>query len=128
MKLEVGMWVRGKGYVCRITEVGSDWVKTDKKIFTMNYDQRYDYEFMSLGFESIESASHNIVDVLKSDDYANGNRIIEVFDIGVDTHNGFINANEIKSVLTKEQYEQYATKVEQKSALEENNYSFETGV
>lgn len=120
MKLEVGMWVRIKFASYEIiTKVKELELYKGMELVTFANDGwclECDYK------DTIIKASHNIVDVLEVGDYVNYERIVEIqkgyVEYGCvrqtmfgDYSRPIIYIEDIKSVLTKEQYEQYATKV-----------------
>ena len=89
MKLEVGMYVR--------TINGKIWIITSQKAI---YGHRKD----------IIKASHNIMDLIEVGDYVNGDRVTQVTSRYVEVCYGrdscdFINEEDIKSIVTKEQFE-----------------------
>lgn len=117
------------------------YVRTDKgrigKVLTERYEYKDDYnqeiqfkngveDTWDMDWEDIIKASHNIIDLIEVGDYVNGVRIDEL------SHNRFTNAKavatnnslrkdtgkqywfeneDIKSILTKEQFEQMQYKV-----------------
>lgn len=110
MELKVGMYIRTKdGNISKIKDI-NNFIYTDK--------QRY-------GKHYIEKASENIIDLIKVGDYVNGYKIEEVNN-NLNEHEGICNCldtylwrvndleifeeivifeNDIKSVVTKEQFE-----------------------
>lgn len=106
MKLEVGMYVRtNRGYIDKI-----------KKIFEEG-DKVFCTEKEGIHFtELIAKASHNIIDLIEVGDYVNGNEVVysTLKDGGniVIYKTGFCaNNEEIKSIVTKEQFESMSYKV-----------------
>ena len=127
MKLEVGMYVRHKlllssKYVKinKIKEIEEKenclhiWLE-DKDLITEKY---------------LIKASHNIIDLVECGDYVNGSKVIDISIIGKDKEKwvwveqmedndnkygddyvGY-NNEQIKSIVTKEQFEQMAYKVD----------------
>ena len=89
MKLEVGMYAR--------TINGKIWIIISQKAI---FGHRKD----------IIKASHNIMDLIEVGDYVNGDRVTQVTSRYVEVCYGrdscdFINEEDIKSIVTKEQFE-----------------------
>ena len=117
MKLEVGMYVRHKPLISReyvkinkIKEIEEKenclhiWLE-DKDLITEKY---------------ILKASHNIIDLIEVGDYVNGHKVYDDFRLDTDDYgnnfieigaesdkflNHYIREDEIKSIVTKEQFE-----------------------
>ena len=110
MKLEVGMYVRTKhNGIKKINGLYSKAIFTDTYIRIENKD--------------ISKASHNIIDLIEVGDYVNGH---QVYDIGIDEikyldldvcgeihfpSETFVNDGDIKSIVTKEQFESMSYRV-----------------
>lgn len=128
MKLEVGQFVRSKsGYICKIINI-NDYREPNMKY---GVEANYLKDVMFIGDDDVVKASYNIIDILEKGDYVNGsevlyfeNRYIEEDDkfvpIGVITENccmenadSWIIEKDIKTVITHEQIEQMAYKVEE---------------
>lgn len=95
MKLEVGMYVR--------TINGKIWIITSQKAISGHR-------------KDIIKASHNIMDLIEVGDYVNGEKVLLKNEgyIKVGTGRDYIVVNNekfIKSIVTKEQFEQMAYKV-----------------
>ena len=108
MKLEVGMYVR--------TINGKIWIITSQKAISGHR-------------KDIIKASYNIINLIEVGDYVNGSKVIDISIIGKDkekwvwveqmedTDNKYgddyvgYNNEQIKSIVTKEQFEQMAYKV-----------------
>ena len=120
MKLEVGMYVRTKeGRIAKITDNNTYCTINDKEvIYVENNEDVYGiYGFMILK-EMIIKASHNIIDLIEPKDIIVGidGHIFEIYAVGSDCVyiNGlkeFIYEHEIKSIVTKEQFENMEYKV-----------------
>ena len=109
MKLEEGMYIRNEdGYILNLTK-----------------ENIYGYKSL-IGNSNIKIKSHNIIDLIEVGDYVNGYKVLEIikgFKILVDklelnTYDGNyylkqITNNQIKSIVTKEQFESMAYEVEQ---------------
>lgn len=107
MKLEVGMYYRYKGIIGK-------YYKPDlgKAYFTNQH--KYTWNEIANGGKF----SHNIIDLIQVGDYVNGYKVISLWKdktkvIGVAVDGSVIgfDENEIKSVLTKEQFESMSYKV-----------------
>ena len=122
MKLEVGMYVRTKnGSIDKIIDTTEEWHclgedEEDKlyKIYQLRkeyYDDEFDEDNDWVFEKFIIKASHNIIDLIEVGDYVNGMRIDDM-----DIHSKrlyremrydyeIIDEKEIKSIVTKEQFE-----------------------
>lgn len=107
MKLEVGMCVRTLNGIVKIDKI-QDNVMKDTKGY--------------LHYGDFVKASYNIIDILEIGDYVNGYPIYEIVEyeddtraIVIDDENKSIiwESEDIKSVITHEQMEQMAFKVEE---------------
>lgn len=124
MKLEVGMYIRTNyGKIDKILKLNESYVKG-----VSQKDEFYAYDI-----EKIVKASYNIIDILEVGDYVNGYKIEKVNN-NLNEHKGICNSLDtylwgvndldefekivifeidIKSVVTHEQMEQMAYKVEE---------------
>ena len=104
MKLEVGMYVRTLNGIVKIYKI-QDNVMEDTK--------------GNLHYGDFVKASYNIIDILEVGDYVNGHRVEEIDfeneEIFTDSeyYCGIVEFCNIKSVITHEQMEQMAYKVEE---------------
>ena len=131
MKLEVGMYVRDDyfGIIRKIYSI-------DKKRKKFIYDEKHGFEMF---FSQVKTASYNLIDLIEVGDYVNGYRIVKIF---VNKYNGkkllialykeedyeysdnfedymcddsiHIYEEDIKTILTKEQFENNCYKVIEK--------------
>lgn len=128
MKLEVGQFVRLKsGYICKIINI-NDFREPNMKY---GVEANYLKDVMFIGDDDVVKASYNIIDLIKVGDYVNGEKVLEtnckweymdddsdtgvneVYD-GLELQKGRIYFEyEIETVVTKEQMEQMAYKVEE---------------
>ena len=135
MKLEVGQFARLKGgYICKIINV-NDFREPNMKY---GVEANYLKDVMFIGDDDVVKASYNIIDILEVGDYANGcyvsNKRASVNEhlgghpkeIGIIKCNAYFNQGnyndckfewieeqDIKSIVTHEQMEQMAYKVEE---------------
>ena len=96
MKLEPNMYIRDtrKGKIYKLTDFGLEF-----------RPQKTTYDF--------EKASHNIIDLIEAGDYVNGKPVAEIYEdercVTLDDNdkgwNTIVKENEIKTILTKEQFE-----------------------
>ena len=104
MKLEVGMYVKTKkGYIYKLSRYEEDnnrWISSEENDWYPVYESL------------VTKASHSIIDLIEVGDYVNGYYVEDVFDnyVNVSTGSNYfqkpsINADEIKSIVTKEQFE-----------------------
>ena len=112
-KLEVGMYVRtNKGEISKIIADSSCWVNIDKF-------KKDGITLRMLKKKDILKASHNIIDLIEVGDYVNGEKVGYINDkrellfcTMMKEHNSnWINEEDIKSIVTKEQFEQMEYKV-----------------
>ena len=127
MKLEVGMYVRTDEGIAKVIKKRKN-PYGEETIFIL--DKPYMYHFtdflrtaedlIDINFEEdtsqIKKASHNIIDLIEVGDYVNGRKVIKncLEDGGniILFENGFCASNEdIKSIVTKEQFENMSYKV-----------------
>lgn len=125
MKIEVGMYVRTLKGIAKI--VGRE-LKPDNYYFQCWITDRYlcicdDTEYLC--DSDILKASHNIIDLIEVGDYVNGYKVINVgveelghtylsLDMNEDIHwleSEIENEEQIKSIVTKEQFESMSYKV-----------------
>jgi hypothetical protein len=116
MKLEVGMYVRTKGgFIEKIisfkSTISNDYVELEDEYYANKKD--------------ILKASHNIIDLIEVGDYVNGCYVREITQfprdnfktIITETSTGFedetewFRSEDIKSIVTKEQFESMSYKV-----------------
>ncbi len=109
IKIEIGEYVRTKnGYILKNT------IKDHKHIIDgiINQNEKYKYEF-----DNIVKHSKNIIDLIKEGDYVNLERIMDITEDYIRTtetiHNRFWLSNNIKSIVTKERFEQMEYRLEE---------------
>ena len=130
MKLELkeNMYIRTKdGIIAKVDYIDNDTIFFDKELYR-TYGDSIDF-LEKDDLERIVKASYSIIDILKKGDYVNGSKVIDISIIGKDkekwvwveqmedTDNKYgddyvgYNNEQIKSIVTKEQFEQMAYKV-----------------
>lgn len=105
MKLEVGMYVRTKDNIMQV------WKVYEPFFLNTKYKQIYN--------EEILKASHNIIDLIEVGDYVNGHQVIgkeiinqeEYVYTVKDRYGTYFKNSDIKSIVTKEQFESMSYKV-----------------
>lgn len=129
MKLEVGMYVRlGRNQgIAKIDEYDEEYntYTLDTEIFDEWAEQTF-----RLDEDDVLKASHNIIDLIEIGDYVNGYKVINIgieedghkyIDLDFDKENDALhwgkygsleNEEDIKSIVTKEQFESMSYKVE----------------
>lgn len=118
MNLEVGMYIRFKDkrgieYIRKITSVNNTY--PDKRYAGIYIDKETNNS-NGVSLKNIIKASFNIIDLIELEDYVNGEEIVinTLKDDGniviVRSGNCFRN-EEIKSIVTKEQFEQMSYKI-----------------
>ena len=124
MKLELkeNMYVRTKdGIIAKVDYIEDNTISFDKDLYR-TYDASIDF-LEKDNLERIVKASYNIIDILEENDYVNGSKVIDISIIGKDkekwvwveqmedTDNKYgddyvgYNNEQIKSIVTKEQFE-----------------------
>lgn len=115
MKLEVGMYVRTEYGISKIENISPN-----------EYDKEHDYiELKNFVFDGLDTqaffttdkilkASHNIIDLIEVGDYVNGSKVQEIGEgyVEIEEYSGLNNdmpfvvkTEDIKSIVTKEQFE-----------------------
>lgn len=117
MKLEVGMYIRTKycgicdeiaiRKIIKIDKINNNWFYIDKNVCDIYKDYTN-----KLNTVNVEKASFNIIDILEVGDYVNGYYVEDVLKTFVNVAVGSnyfqsptIYEKDIKSVVTKEQFE-----------------------
>ena len=106
MKLEVGMYVRTKkGNITKIIDKRdvSGSLHREEMMFILDNGNR-----LALHSQKVVKASHNIIDLIEVGDYVNGYKVrgTSVSTLLLDNFNMIkIEDYEIKSIVTKEQFE-----------------------
>lgn len=124
MELEVGIYVRTKwGYICKIININ------DFREPSMKYGVEASYlkDIMFIGDDDILKASHNIIDLIEEGDYVNGCRVHKISNcitiiLDNEENISWVNPSDIKSIVTKEQFESMKYKIDrQLKRMEEEN-------
>lgn len=120
MKLEVGMYVRTKdGIIAKVDYIDDDIIFFDKDLYR-TYSDSIDF-LEKDNLERIIKASYNIIDILEVGDYVNNCLVERKFQkvkyaeqsIKLKGSTDYIYDIHVKSIVTKEQMEQMAYKVEE---------------
>lgn len=130
--LEPNMYVRTKdGHIDKIIDTTEEWYELDGdeeekpyKIYKLNkyyYDKEFDEETKWFLERFFVKASHNIIDLIEVGDYVNGYRVISINVSEIVGHYSYVKCindnvfkeNEIKSIVTKEQFESMSYRVEE---------------
>ena len=116
MKLEVGMYVRtDKGNICKIIDHHNDI--TDYFYGCYETDLKESLSKNYLIEANILKASHNIIDLIEEDDYVNGDIVTKIKEDEqnnkyiVTIFNDVYYDKDIKSIVTKEQFESISYKL-----------------
>ena len=124
MKLEVGMYVRFKDkrgieYIRKIVEIPKD-----NRYASLYLDKDANYS-KGLSLKNVIKASYNIIDILEVGDYVNGDKVNEVV---INEFSSYVilegighyvedletvEAKDIETIVTKEQFEQMSYKVKE---------------
>ena len=108
MKLEVGMYVRTEtGQIGKITNFDGAMARVDTDKFITYKDFN----------NEITKSSHNIIDLIEVGDYVNGLKVIDIVendiyisDYYAESYIGLVKVKDIKSIVTKEQFESMSYK------------------
>ena len=113
MKLEVGMYVRSKqNGIGKIVEYINDPTHYFFKCYKLDRDCINCEEYITEA-DVIGQPSHNIIDLIEVGDYVNGYQVTDRFDYLLSFGNAdwYMNEEDIKSIVTKEQFESMSYKV-----------------
>jgi hypothetical protein len=125
MEINVGDYVRTKNktfqpsQIAKIVGMEKDSGYKNQYYITLDHNLIPDYEF-HIYKEDIDKSSENIIDLIQVGDYVNGSKVIDIrtdeeLEIGVESDNliyHYIQNKDIKSILTHEQFEANAYKIE----------------
>lgn len=107
MKLEVGMYVRTLNGIAKITRHEHYWInKEEWNYITTDIGRNFEIDL-------ILKASHNIIDLIEVGDYVNGYEVefIEKENKNIICYTATFEEEDIKSIVTKEQFESMSYKV-----------------
>ena len=116
MKLEEGMIIRYEGLINKILEIDDDYI-----VFDMSWFDHWADEVSSMKYDRFVNdykpvASNNIIDLIEVGDYINGEKVTSIEKngwLGFRNHDLYLSdEQEIKSIVTKEQFETVSYKVE----------------
>lgn len=113
MELKEGMYVRSNlNFINKIIAVCPD----REKPYVFKIDDEH-CEVYGYKENQIKKASHNIIDLIEVGDYVNGGQVREKKEDYIRISGGnfmfqYLKENEIKSIVTKEQFESMSYKVE----------------
>lgn len=105
--MKVGEYVRTKsGGIGKIIEIDNNascsHIITDNETFGLGWDgEQVNWDFIT----EIVKSSPNIIDLIEVGDYVNGNKVTDINGIIYVKDVGFLEEIEIKSIVTKEQFE-----------------------
>lgn len=115
MKLEVGMYVRLQNDAENIVIINRIANVFETTILTENDGSIYQGEYTK---ENVIKADYKIIKILEIGDYVNGYKVIDIVendiyisDYYAESYIGIVKAKNIKTIVTKEQFEQMAYKV-----------------
>ena len=117
MKLEVGMYVRTKNGIIDKVIIDYKGKCNSPNCNCKHVSCQYNY------YDEVDiiNASHNIIDLIEVGDYVNGHKVLNIEQYQIEVESSAIENEtweeiefyEIKSIVTKEQFEQMAYKVEE---------------
>ena len=105
--MKVGDYVRTEsGGIGKIIEIDNNascsHIITDNETFGLGWDgEQVNWDFIT----EIVKSSPNIIDLIEVGDYVNGNKVTDINGIIYVKDVGFLEEIEIKSIVTKEQFE-----------------------
>ena len=110
MELKEGMYVRYIPTLGEYTQKISKITKTKNCLLDMAYTLDDKEEVFSSHFDEVLKASYNIIDLIEEGDYVNGGQVREKKEDYIRISGGnfmfqYLKENEIKSIVTKEQFE-----------------------
>lgn len=124
-EIKVGEYIRtNKGIIGKIKSTSDLVIEKDGdgNVLYYGYVKHIGYPLPQIDIEKIEKHRPNIIDLMKVGDYVNGEKVIKILDGFIEgtmelklSNNKKIyrtNTNEIKSIVTKEQYESIKYEVE----------------
>lgn len=117
MKLEPNMYVRmASGRIAKIVSIEDDIIEFDDWIISTYGDYLDSLILDSPYLKQIKKVSHNIIDLIEVGDYVNGGKVsrIENDYIVINeiwTGRELLNNEDIKTILTKEQFENYCFRI-----------------
>ena len=118
LDLRENMYIRTKdGIIAKVDYIDDNTIFFDKELYR-TYGDSIDF-LEKDNLERIVKSSYNIIDILEVGDYVNGHRVEEINfeneEIFTDSeyYCGIVEFNNVKSVITHEQMEQMAYKVEE---------------
>lgn len=112
--MKVGDYVRTKsGGIGKTIEIDNNascsHIITDNETFGLGWDgEQVNWDFIT----EIVKSSPNIIDLIEIGDYVNGNKVTDINGIIYVKDVGFLEEIEIKSIVTKEQFEAMEYKCE----------------
>lgn len=117
MELKEGMYVRTEYGIAKITEKEDDYISCDNTIMR-SYGENF-YSWSISGLEFLKEPSYNITDLIEAGDYVNGRLVCKIDEedylylIGFDADGNYYEESlrNIKSIVTKEQFESMSYKV-----------------
>ena len=106
-KLEIGMYVRtDKTGIKKIYKIDNNKTKYKYLYKLKNQDDDGYIDLGILSDNNILKASHNIIDLIEVGDYVNGYEVTSKDQfLGFGNHDWYMTNDEIKSIVTKEQFE-----------------------
>lgn len=113
MKLEVGMYVRTKKGIARITELNADGnigYTNNKDIYFGAYRPVGKIDFVLYDDGTVLKASHNIIDLIEVGDYVNGVFVESIYSKEKDKMFFYTFEEEIMIEVTKENVNNIVTK------------------
>ena len=116
MEIQVGEYIRTKdGYIRKIIEDFS----TDNSYFKLDKEKlaKYDFTYFysdEIFKKEIKNHSFNIIDLIEEGDYVNGQKVVGVSNVSgwIDTKEDVIHKDHIKSIVTKEMFQNIEYRVE----------------
>ena len=113
MKLEVGMYARIDGKIGKVIDICTCEQCEARGYYEPIIEYAHgERDYVSVYWKNNLKASHNIIDLIEVGDYVNGYEVTSKDQfLGFGNHDWYMLDNEIKSIVTKEQFESMSYKV-----------------
>ena len=111
MEIKVGEYVKSTdGFIAKVEEIDEDFIDFDSPII-IGYDGLCSY-FGRDQLHFIAKHSFNIIDLIEEGDYVNGQKAVGISSGWIDTKEDVIRKDHIKTILTKEMFQNNEYRVE----------------
>ena len=111
MKLEEGMYVRTNEGIFRISHINISFDDNDFRKILLTNNEKVNFTSVEYIRTLKSQPSFNIIDLIEEGDYVNGERVIKHFTTWLALGIAIVKEQDIKSIVTKEQFESMSYKV-----------------